>query len=127
MQEVTIKPREVYPHYIEVRETQREICWSFSTKKNSIAFALFFKPLNPPDEASTAWKIASDGPSTLAEQPRTSTASIQSEPRDKRTSSLWKALNVKLLGFNEVMPVSTYPSHKQTIKAGYIVQEPGVL
>ena len=41
MQEVTIKPRSVFHHYVEIKEKKRELCWSFGTKKKNISFGLY--------------------------------------------------------------------------------------
>ena len=41
MQEVTVKPRSVFHHYVEIKDKKRELCWSFGTKKKNISFGLY--------------------------------------------------------------------------------------
>jgi hypothetical protein len=44
MQEVTIKQRSYFVHLVTVEEGQRELSWSFNTRRKNLSFALYYKP-----------------------------------------------------------------------------------
>ncbi|OAJ40675.1 hypothetical protein BDEG_24382 [Batrachochytrium dendrobatidis JEL423] len=41
MQEVTIKPRDIFKHTVVVDEPFKELCWNFCTRRKNISFGLF--------------------------------------------------------------------------------------
>ncbi|KAI8850573.1 hypothetical protein BC829DRAFT_389075 [Chytridium lagenaria] len=43
MQEVTIKPRSAFKHYVTVDAAGKELCWNFCTRKKNISFGLYKK------------------------------------------------------------------------------------
>lgn len=46
MPEVRVQPRSVYEHHVYIQKANVTLNWSFSTKKKSICFGLFFRPGN---------------------------------------------------------------------------------
>ncbi|KAI8380170.1 Oxysterol-binding protein-domain-containing protein [Blakeslea trispora] len=44
MPEVRVQPRSIYEHHLQIKKPNTTLKWSFSTKKNSICFGLYFKP-----------------------------------------------------------------------------------
>ncbi|CEP13107.1 hypothetical protein [Parasitella parasitica] len=44
MPEVRVQPRSVYEHHINVQTAKTTLSWTFSTKKNSIYFGLYYRP-----------------------------------------------------------------------------------
>lgn len=50
MQEITIKPRAAFKHYVTVDAPNKELSWTFGTKSKGLAFGLFRKVTlpNPP-------------------------------------------------------------------------------
>ncbi|KAJ3087225.1 Oxysterol-binding protein- protein 3, partial [Quaeritorhiza haematococci] len=52
MQEVTIKARSAFKHFVYVDKPNKEICWNFCTRKKNISFGLFRK-LSPADRENS--------------------------------------------------------------------------
>lgn len=50
MQEITIRQRSYFTHYVTVDEGSRELCWAFHTKRKNLAFQLLWKPLRLPSD-----------------------------------------------------------------------------
>jgi hypothetical protein len=44
MPEVRVQPRSVYEHHIFIKKTHTTLNWTFSTKKKSICFGLYYRP-----------------------------------------------------------------------------------
>ena len=44
MPEVRVQPRSVYEHHIIVSKANTSLSWTFSTKKKSICFGLYYRP-----------------------------------------------------------------------------------
>lgn len=44
MPEVRVQPRSVYEHHILIQKANTTLSWSFSTKKKSICFGLYYRP-----------------------------------------------------------------------------------
>ncbi|KAI8636810.1 Oxysterol-binding protein-domain-containing protein [Parasitella parasitica] len=44
MPEVRVQPRSVYEHHINIQKAKTTLSWTFSTRKNSIYFGLYYRP-----------------------------------------------------------------------------------
>lgn len=47
MPEIRVQPRSVYEHHIYIQKAHTTLNWTFSTKKKSICFGLYFRKGNP--------------------------------------------------------------------------------
>ncbi|KAJ3411305.1 Oxysterol-binding protein- protein 3 [Chytridiales sp. JEL 0842] len=91
MQEVTIKPRSAFKHYVTVDSPGKELCWNFCTRKKNISFGLYRKltpnlPLGPNGLNSILSASASGSPAISPRQSVTNNTISQPSPSVLRTS-----------------------------------------
>ncbi|KAL9547865.1 hypothetical protein MBANPS3_005961 [Mucor bainieri] len=54
MPEVRVQPRSVYEHHIFVQKANTTLSWTFSTKKKSICFGLYYRPITTNNHSTRA-------------------------------------------------------------------------
>ncbi|KAJ3274775.1 hypothetical protein HDV01_001978 [Terramyces sp. JEL0728] len=148
MQEVTVKQRSTFTHYITVDSPGKEICWNFCTRKKNISFGLFKKetdlplsrlntfggsltnisssiqstpppPISPPRQSMVEKNSRMSVLNSQQSAPNIELNQISSHTKSRsRDSNLDKQLT-------EILPIAHYESSKLTIKGTYLVQEPG--
>lgn len=59
MQEITIRERSVYSHYVHV-DSNKELCWTFSTRRKGISFGLF-RQIDTAENVLVRQQLASAG------------------------------------------------------------------
>ncbi|KAJ3148513.1 Oxysterol-binding protein- protein 3 [Geranomyces michiganensis] len=87
MQEVTIRQRSAFKHFVTVDQAGKELCWNFFTRKKNISFGLYKKINRPyPDDSIVPGDVAK-GFQHLAEDERTSTPGSPKLPARSRGNS----------------------------------------
>lgn len=132
MQEVTIKPKSTFIHYVTVETAGKELCWNFITKKKNISFGLsrlvvrnstgnsqnsididLLKPTNiEPKYLSTVTK-------------NSSRASLASFDQISSFTTTKHGQMVAPPNTTPIMPIAHYESSKVTVRGSYFIKEPG--
>ena len=149
MQEITVKPRSVFHHYVEIKDKKQELCWSFGTKKKNISFGLFrilsanaLVPLKSLKIQTTGNQKGRPHSPTVSVQQKYS-AEVESQlnalsPEGRHSvsmTSLSRAssngsihgskITVEPLNSEQIIPIAHYESGKNTVKGSYYVTHPG--
>jgi hypothetical protein len=146
MQEVTIRPRSVFTHFVTIDAPGKELCWNFFTRKKNISFGLYKKEPNKPLKMTMASGSHNDIGTTVQTNPYlqitdpipryTSTSSVNSMDQTSSAISTGSLMTTVKKGRESrvqveppdsiaILPIAHYESAKVTIKGSYFVQEPG--
>ncbi|RCI06313.1 hypothetical protein CU098_013297 [Rhizopus stolonifer] len=136
MPEVRVQPRSVYEHHISIQKSNTTLSWSFSTKKNSICFGLYYRPSQKNgttlDETRPQKAIKRRNLSlklTPLKSHNKSEDTLDEEPKrynNRRKSS--SAISITHLldnDFIELIPIDQVNSSKETIVGSFLAQHPG--
>jgi hypothetical protein len=138
MQEVTIRRRDVFYHYIQLDQNDvgKELCWNFTTKKKAIRFGLAFLQDSATQKERTSSiqpflgeSRGSLGASSYISLPPnlTSRNSSKSSVRSVEGSnaSLSKPSSPKIQNSEYIMPLARYASGKVTVNGSYLIRKAG--
>jgi hypothetical protein len=116
MPEVRVQPRSVYEHHIFIKKAHTTLNWSFSTKKKSICFGLYYRPGTTTASTRTS----------IDEAPKTTKRRNLSLPKLRKTttdSSISSPTNEGFYSDHDDYPVnkrhsmiSTHPTTHSTSK-----------
>ncbi|KAI7905818.1 Oxysterol-binding protein-domain-containing protein [Cokeromyces recurvatus] len=147
MEVVQVQPRDSYLHNIYVPSKGTVIKWSFTTKRNNIAFGLFrrkgkdplpnssdilFRAQHQKRQMSIPFELGVKGSITIGDDDIESNyvqSSNQStynqtnvtRPRSKSVATL----KLKEVGMDEIIPIHHAQSSDQKVEGTYVVEEPG--
>ena len=117
MQEITIKPRKVFKHFVVVEDTSVVLEWGFSTRYKNISFGLYKgslnQPFNPPESIKT----------TRSVNHITFDPDFKLFDSTNSFSAFSKATNLKDL--SELKPITHYESEKEFIQGTLKIEKPG--
>ncbi|KAJ3108239.1 hypothetical protein HDU97_001773 [Phlyctochytrium planicorne] len=131
MQEVTIKARSAFKHYVTVDTPGKELCWNFCTRKKNISFGLYKKA----DANEVVSSAGSSKSSSLADVDQAGAGASNtngmplSPAQTPRKSSVGAPSGVNRTAWDpelvELIPIAHYDSSKYTIKGQFVVDDPG--
>lgn len=93
MPEVRVQPRSVYEHHIFIQKANTTLSWTFSTKKKSICFGLYYRPII----AATTTTNTSTRASIEDEHPSHTYNATSSSSIKKRNLSLPKLSHLRTI------------------------------
>ncbi|KAJ3394907.1 Oxysterol-binding protein- protein 3 [Entophlyctis sp. JEL0112] len=145
MQEVTVRPRSTFRHFVTVDTAGKELVWNFGTKRKNISFGLFkqpppqsqpalaepAQPLGAADETAGGRLLLRAGPAATLKNLRKrgvsnpETFSTGNSPIASPSPSLRASVDLSASPLIELLPIAHYDSAKVTVKGSYCVTEPG--
>lgn len=145
MSEIRVQPRSVYEHHLCTTHPNVTIHWTFSIKKKTICFGLYFKPASStrasideskqikkkrtPEDRQSSHHYNSDTEDTTTtttnNHRKLSSATTSIYSRNRRKSSGASVINLIDNDFTEIIPLDQVNSSKEAIIGSYLAQEPG--